>query len=240
MGRIVREESSYASDELIFVAIIALVAMGSLVFIYPSDASGDVTGQVVIADRESTLPENYAYQGALRHAKLPAKTGGCSVCTSGTLRPGMSQVFPLCTGDYAVRLNMVSSLKGNVLFDVNGELFDVPGNQQITLRDGMQLKVKDVNKQDDQKMMSFELGALVYATTLQAGDTRHISLCGGDYDITIQSFSLDPKTVQMRVNGQDFVLAPAEARLLKSGKTLSILSIDAKQDRWGSVSFEIA
>lgn len=231
------EEHQHASDELIYIAIIALVAIGSLVFIYPSD---EVTGGVVIADRESTMPENYAYQGVSQHAKLPAKSGGCAVCTFGTLRPGMSQVFPLCTGAYSVRLNMISSLKGNVLFDVNGELFDVPSGEQVTLRDGMQLHVKDVNKQDDQKMMSFDLGALVYATTLQAGDTRHISLCGSDYDITVQSFSLDPKTVQMKVNGQDFVLSAGEARNLKSGKTLSIHTIDAKQDRWGSVSFDIS
>ena len=235
------EEPRHASDELIFVTIIALVAMGSLVLIYPSDEiTSEVTGSVVIADRKSTIPENYAYQGALQHGKLPAKSGSCEVCTSGTLRPGMFQVFPLCTGDYSVRLNMVSSLKGNVLFDVNGELFDVPDGERVTLRDGMHLLVKEVNKQDAKKMMSFDLGALGYATTLKAGDTRHISLCGNDYDIPVQSFSLDPKTVQIKVNGEDFVLAAAEARRLKSGKTLSILSIDAKQDRWGSVSFEIA
>ena len=239
-----QEHAHHASDELILVAVIALVAIGSLIMIAPSSTdplTDTVTGKAVIADRESTLPAQYDYKGALERGKLiPTSKKGCPVCTSGTLRPSMSQVYSLCTGDYAVRLNLVSSLKNRVIFDVNGELFDAAADDKLTLRDGMNFNVNSINSKNGQQMMSFELGALTYTGTLNSGDSTHFTLCDRAYAVSVNSVSADPKTVSLMVNGENFVLGPSEARPLKGGKTLTVWSIDAKQDRWGSVNFEIS
>ena len=238
-----RQEPHRASDELLLVAVIALVAVGSLVMIAPDTDTPDdaVTGTVVLADREATLPEHYSYQGALQRGKfLPKSKSGCAVCAGGTLRPGMSKVYPLCTGDYAVRLNMVSSMTKRALFDINGELFDTSTGDRVTLRDGMNLFVKAINADDGQELLQFEMGSMTYSATAKPGDTLKFSLCDKSYSITINSVEADPKTVSMTVNGNGFVMAPGEARPLKGGKTLFVLSIDAQIDRWGSVSFEIA
>lgn len=245
MSRSARAQPHRASDELILVAVIALIAVGSLVMIAPSDTSDttddSVTGTIVLADREGTLPQHYSYQGALQRGKsLPKSNTGCAVCAGGTLRPGMSQVYQLCTGDYAVRLNMVSSMTKRALFDVNGELFDTSTGDRITLRDGMNVQVKGVNAEQGGEQLQFEMGSMTYTSTAKPGDTLKFSLCDKSYSLTVNSVESDPKTVHLTVNGNDFVMAPGEARPLKSGKTLFVLSIDAQVDRWGSVTFEIA
>ncbi len=201
------------------------------------DAS-DVTGNVLRAEREVTLPEGYDYKGVLNRGRFQGQTG-CNVCAQGALRPGMSNIDSLCTGDYAIRLNLVGMHSGSALMDVNGEMFNMKEGEKYSLRDGMQLQLLSVSNKDGQESVSYKLGLLSYQTEMMQGDTRHMRVCDKKVDVTVNSFETDPKTVHLTANGKDYVLAPAEARKLSNGVPLYIMHIDAKEDRWGSVAFEI-
>jgi hypothetical protein len=231
-----REQESH---KLLFTAFVILT-LASLTFMFSelSGDTGDVTGNVLRAERESTLPQGYDYQGALQRGKFTGQTD-CSLCTSGALRPGMRNINSLCTGDYAVRLNLVGLHSSTALLDVNGEIFNMKAGQKYSLRDGMQLKLNSVSNKDGQESISYELGLLSYTTVLNEGDTRHMRICDKKVDLTVNSFEINPKTVHLTANGKDYVLAPAEARVLSNGVPLYIMHIDAKEDRWGAVGFEI-